>query len=96
MEFIVTTKEELAKIVRETVSAIISENLGTSAEEPDTMNIDQAVKYLNAKGYSIRKSSIYKLTAKGEIPFLRFGERKVMFRRKELDLWIEERTKKVI
>jgi excisionase family DNA binding protein len=53
------------------------------------MNIDDAVKYLNENGFSISKSSIYKHTMNGTIPFRRFGKRKLVFSANELDKWVK-------
>ena len=55
------------------------------------MNIDEALIYLNEQGYPISKSTMYKHTMAGTIPFSRFGERKIIFDVNELDQWISKR-----
>ena len=55
------------------------------------MNIDEALIYLNEQGYPISKSTMYKHTMAGTIPFSRFGERKIIFDLNELDQWISKR-----
>lgn len=53
------------------------------------MNVNEAVKYLNDSGYKISKSTIYKHTMDGTIPFQRFGKRRLVFRTQELDEWLD-------
>lgn len=54
------------------------------------LNIDEALSYMNEKGYSISKSTIYKRTMEKTIPFHRFGKRKIIFDIDELDQWISK------
>ena len=54
------------------------------------LNIDEALSYMNEKGYSISKSTIYKRTMEKTIPFHRFGKRKIIFDIDELDQWISD------
>lgn len=63
------------------------------AKAPETkrvLNIDEAVAYIRKCGYSISKSSVYKMTSSGSetIPFYRLGEKKLAFKIDELDEWI--------
>ena len=55
------------------------------------MNIDEALIYLNEQGFPMSKSTMYKHTMAGTIPFSRFGERKILFDVNELDQWISKR-----
>jgi excisionase family DNA binding protein len=40
----------------------------------------------------LTKSSIYSKTMKGTIPFEKFGKKRLVFSRRELEAWIEENT----
>lgn len=53
------------------------------------LTINEAEQYLNEIGYPIRKSSLYKHTMAGTIPFKRFGGRKIVFQPDALDEWAE-------
>jgi excisionase family DNA binding protein len=81
--------EELLKQISEKTNAEVA-----AAAEPAPklkMNIDEALNYINEQGYPISKSTMYKHTMAGTIPFRRFGERKIVFDRDELDQWVSER-----
>lgn len=86
-EIIVIRKEELESIIRN-----VLEEIATKPEElPDTLTMEEAAEYLSKKGLKIKKSSMYKLTMDNLIPFRRFGKRKIIFDRIELDQWAESR-----
>lgn len=55
------------------------------------MTLDEALIYLNEQGFPMSKSTMYKHTMSGTIPFSRFGERKILFDVDELDQWISKR-----
>lgn len=55
------------------------------------LNIDEAVEYLNDSGFKISKSTIYKNTMDGTIPFQRFGKRRLVFKADDLDQWLESK-----
>lgn len=38
------------------------------------------------------KGTLYSLVSRQRIPFLRLGKRLVRFRRKDIEVWIEEKT----
>lgn len=54
----------------------------------------EAISYINNRGLKISKSSIYKKTAEKEVPFQRWGGKKIVFVRQELDEWIENQLSK--
>lgn len=57
--------------------------------EQKFFTINEAVAHLNAIGYPITKSTMYKKTMANEIPFSRFGGRKIIFSREQLEEWAE-------
>ncbi len=83
-------KEDLIDAIR----VVVEETLKREPEQ-ETLNIDEATNYLNSVGYSVKKSTLYKMTSEGKIPFHRFGERKLVFKASELGEWIESKTRKV-
>lgn len=59
------------------------------ANKQKLLSLNEATDYLNELGYPVKKSTMYKLTATNEIPFLRFGGRKIVFRPDQLEEWAE-------
>lgn len=59
----------------------------------DVMNMDEAVSYLNSKGFEMKKNTLYKHTANSTIEFSRFGKRKIVFSKEQLDDFIERMKK---
>lgn len=53
------------------------------------LTISEAEEYLNSLGYPIKKAALYKLTSTGNIPFVRFGVRKILFRPEQIEAWAE-------
>lgn len=51
------------------------------------LNLQRAIEFLNNNGFKISRSTIYKLTAKNEIPHSKFCS-KLVFDRVELEGWI--------
>lgn len=86
---VIFKKDDLKSVVREA----IAEAMSGKKEQPTTLSVDEAVKYLNDNGIKITKSTIYKHTMDGTIPFRRFGERKLIFDREELEQWAQGRIK---
>lgn len=62
--------------------------------EPDNLTPDAAVEVLEQHGVIISKARLYKLTAKGEVPFRKYGN-KLLFSRKELLAWAESLARRV-
>lgn len=93
--------EDLTILRRSDLEQLISDAVrkATEAKKPErkrVLSIDEAVAYLNGCGYSIAKSTVYKLTSAGHeaIPFYRLGERKLAFKADELDEWLEEQLER--
>jgi excisionase family DNA binding protein len=86
---IILDRNDLKELLQEMLPAI------RSAEPKDTgkpyLSINEGLQYLNDRGLKMSKSTLYKHTMNESIPFQRFGERKIVFLREELDEWIEER-----
>ena len=95
-QIIVTTPEELRAIVSETVSQTLAglTHTHTHKELPDNLSPDAAVEALEQHGFLISKARLYKLTAKGEVPFRKYGN-KLLFSRKELLSWADNLARRV-
>lgn len=86
---IVLKREDLENLLKQVTAKPEPE-----AKEPEhklVMNMDEAVRFLNESGYPISKSTVYKHTMTGTIPFRRFGGRKIVFHVDDLNTWINER-----
>ena len=55
---------------------------------------DAAVGVLEQHGFLISKARLYKLTAKGNVPFRKYGN-KLLFSRRELLVWAESLARRV-
>ena len=93
-QIIVTTPEELRAIVSETVSLTLAGLTHTQKELPDNLTPDAAIEALEQHGFLISKARLYKLTAKGEVPFRKYGN-KLLFSRKELLSWADNLARRV-
>lgn len=89
--------ENLVLLNKNDLRELLIELIPTSAvveptkNENDYLPFDEALDYLNARGLEISKATLYKLTSTKQIPFQRWGGRKIVFVRGELDKWIETR-----
>jgi hypothetical protein len=88
---IVAEEEKLRAIVHEEVSKLfqVKQNPKT---EIDTMTLTGALALLAEYGYILSKAKLYKLTASGNIPCRKFGQ-KLVFSRKGILSWVEGQTK---
>ena len=91
-QIILTTPEELRAIVSESVSQTLA-GLTLPKNEPDNLTPDAAVGVLEQHGL-ISKARLYKLTAKGDVPFRKYGN-KLLFSRRELLSWAESLARRV-
>ena len=89
-QIILTTPEELRAIVSESVSQTLA-GLTLPKNEPDNLTPDAAVGVLEQHGFLISKARLYKLTAKGDVPF----RNKLLFSRRELLSWAESLARRV-
>lgn len=87
MENLILIKEsDLRRILQEELS-------GMNAPEPEqkeNYSIDEAVEYLNSRGYKISKATLYGHTSKGTIDYFRFGKRKLSFSQQHLDTFMDQ------
>lgn len=89
--------EQLLLINKDDLRELLAELIPTTTvvesmkEEKDFLPLNEALVYMNNKGFEISKDTIYKLTSLKQIPFRRFGGRKIVFERDELDKWLEAR-----
>lgn len=79
-------KDMIQSAVKECMTEMMS--LTKPHNDADSVDIDGAVEYLNANGYKIKKSQVYKLTSSGSMPFYKFGT-KLHFRIAELTDWAQ-------
>jgi excisionase family DNA binding protein len=90
-KLIVTTSDELENLIQISVRKAMSEQ-AEKTETPKTgfLNLKEAANYLN-----LAKQTIYGLTSKNEIPFLKRGK-KLYFKKSELENWINEGKRKSV
>ena len=91
-QIILTTPEELRAIVSESVSQTLA-GLTLPKDEPDNLTPDAAVGYSNSTVPDF-EARLYKLTAKGDVPFRKYGN-KLLFSRRELLVWAESLARRV-
>ncbi|MDR0506081.1 MAG: helix-turn-helix domain-containing protein [Dysgonamonadaceae bacterium] len=88
---IVAEEEKLRAIVHEEVSKLFQVKQEPKTEI-DTMTLASTLALLAEYGYILSKAKLYKLTASGNIPCRKFGQ-KLVFSRKDILLWAEGQTK---
>ena len=88
---IVAEEHKLRAIVHEEVSKLFHARHEPKTEI-DTMTLSAALTLLAEYGYILSKAKLYKLTASGNIPCRKFGQ-KLVFSRKELLAWAESQTR---
>ena len=62
----------------------------TKKRDPEGLTAEEALEFLNANGYPIKKGQLYKETSEKTIPFKKFGN-KLHFKAHELLAWAESR-----
>ncbi|WP_418409922.1 helix-turn-helix domain-containing protein [Alistipes sp.] len=94
-DVIVTTPEQLREIISEEVQnvlpALANFRKKNERTESDRIPLDVAVEYLTEQGIPTSKSALYNRVFTKSIPYQKIG-RRVIFSRKELDAWIQQRT----
>jgi hypothetical protein len=88
---IIAEEDRLRAIVHEEVSKLFNVKQEPKTEI-DTMTLSAAVSLLAEYGYILSKAKLYKLTASGNIPCRKFGQ-KLVFSRKDILSWAENQTK---
>lgn len=90
-KIIVTTKEELQNIIQASVNKALAEYVPVKAEDKsEFLPIKEACKLLN-----LARQTIYGLTSKRLIPFIKRGK-KLYFKRTDLINWLNEGKKKSV
>lgn len=82
---IITSPEELSSLIHESVKQALEEN---QQLDTDFVSIQETSLYLN-----LSVQTIYKLTSKSQIPFIKKGK-KLLFQKRELDLWLRDSSNK--
>ena len=86
---IVTTPEQLASLIDQSVRKALAEHTPKSSFLDDQpINIDEAAAFIKKP-----KSTVYQLTSTRKIPFNKVGKQ-LLFFKKDLLAWIEESKKK--
>jgi len=87
---ILTTQEELARLVERVVRRTLLdvESKGAKVPESQLLTVKEAASFLD-----LAVPTLYKLTSNREIPFFKRGKR-VYFRKEELVKWVEQGRKK--
>jgi hypothetical protein len=90
-QIIVAEEDKLRAIVHEEVSKLFQAKQEPKTEI-DTMTLSGALAMLAEYGYILSKAKLYKLTASGNIPCRKFGQ-KLVFSRKDILQWAENQTR---
>ena len=86
---IVTTPEQLASLIDQSVRKALAEHTPKSSFLDDQpINIDEAAAFIKKP-----KSTVYQMTSTRKIPFNKVGKQ-LLFFKKDLLAWIEENRKK--
>jgi predicted DNA-binding transcriptional regulator AlpA len=88
---IVLKRSELDEAIRDAMISVLAEN--DPQKGKTNLTLPEAVEYLNDIGIPITKSTLYRHTMNATIPFKRFGKRKIIFSKTELDNWAQEKLK---
>lgn len=89
-KYVFISSDELKQLIKEAMDGLAK----PEPQKKEYFTIDEAVKYLNDKGLSISKSSLYQHTAKGTIEYSRAGERKLIFTENQLNDFLEKMIRK--
>src|SRR5690554_4568421 len=84
---IVLKKSDLEQLLKEAAEKVLN---ARQTSRKENLDIDEAIEYLGSLGVDVPKSTMYRHTSSGKIPFYRFGERKLMFKADELEEWASD------
>lgn len=93
---VVVEQETLKDLISDAVFAAMqdykrrekaTESIADASELPDAMTAEETLPFLASLGYRTTMRSLYILTHRHEIPYAKFGPRRVVFSRKELREW---------
>ncbi|HCM21942.1 MULTISPECIES: helix-turn-helix domain-containing protein [Proteiniphilum] len=90
-KIILTTPEELRSLVKEAVHGLLPPPAAQKTDS-DVVNLVEVLAFLKENGYSTSRGKMYKLTSAGDIPH-RIYNGKLVFSRKELLAWAENKTR---
>lgn len=86
---ILVSKDDLFDLFKEIIEQMRDDE--PKENEKDYLSFNEGLEFINEKGLSISESTLYKLTSEKKIPFQRWGGRKIVFVRNELNEWVSER-----
>lgn len=86
---LLVNKDDLFDFFKQVIEQIRDDE--PKEDEKDYLSFNEGLEFINEKGLSISESTLYKLTSEKKIPFQRWGGRKIVFVRNELDKWASER-----
>lgn len=72
------------------LAALAAAQTKTVPQDPDGLDAAEALEFLRANGYPVKKGQLYKETSNGTIPFRKFGN-KLHFKAAELLRWAQSR-----
>ena len=72
------------------IIGLLSTNVCKTIETSNFMDIEEALLYLEQKGYKMSKSTLFKLTPGKKIPCMKLGN-KLRFNSNELDKWLSDK-----
>jgi excisionase family DNA binding protein len=88
-DFIITTPEQLEILIDKSVRKALSERDTPSTEViNELLNVTEAAKLIG-----VAKPTLYFYTSKRLIPFIKRGGKKILFRRADLQSWLQEGKK---
>ncbi len=90
---ILITTEQLKFIIKDSVREALCEQkpVNTSSEVSELMNATDAAKFVG-----IAKQTLYGYTSRRLIPFIKRGAKTVLFKRADLQSWLDEGRKSTI
>lgn len=92
MALVVISQEDLSRLIEDAVRRSIPQQDPQKNEKTDKVTREQALIFLESKGFIVSKSLFYKSTSSHEIPCIRFG-RRLLFSQIDLISWAESRCK---
>lgn len=95
MDVVVISKNDLKVLINECISSALAgfnKEDNKSIVQQRWLKMDEALEIINLKGIKIKKSYLYVLIHKGEVPYHKNG-RAVVFDKRELEQWADDRPK---
>jgi len=76
--------EAIADRVAAVLKPVFAALIGKQAEKDCLMNVQELAAYMR-----VSKQCLYKLTQAKQIPYIKKGNRLLLFRKKEIDKWLD-------